>query len=306
MENKNTNPNDYDSPWKEAVERYFKEFSALLFPHVHDEIDWTQKPVFIDKELQKLVWNSETGRRYADKLVKVRTKRNKEIRVIIHIEVQGEPEEVFSERMFIYYISIFRHHRTDVVSLGVLTDNKKSFRPDSYSRALWGCKLDFCFPIAKLQDWEDKWDVLENSDNVFALVVMAQIKAKTSRTADELKAWKFHLVRLMYERSYDREGIQELFRYIDWMIRLPVDLERQFLEDVYRMEEEKEMPYITSAERFGMYNEKIQTIMRFSKLNLKPEDIAAGVGLTPEKVRAILEAKEKGLDILMNEDTAKQ
>ena len=32
-------PSDQDSPWKEALERFFPEFLALLFPAIHAEID---------------------------------------------------------------------------------------------------------------------------------------------------------------------------------------------------------------------------------------------------------------------------
>ncbi|TWI63393.1 hypothetical protein LZ24_03264 [Desulfobotulus alkaliphilus] len=311
-ENK-TLKNDFDSPWKEILERWFPEFLSLLFPNIYDEIDWSHQPVFIDKELQKLAWDSETGRRYADKLVKVWTKKNKEIWVIIHIEVQGDPEEIFSERMFVYYFRIFDHHRTGVVSLGVLTDNSKSFRPDSYSRELWGCTLDFRFPIVKLMDWEDRWDELENSDNVFSLAVMAQIKAKSSKTKDELKAWKLYLVRLMYERNYDKKTILEFFWVIDWMIRLPEGLEKKFLQEIYQIEEGRNMRYITSAERFGIekgvligrnegrYEEKFQTIMKLRKFNIKPDEIAEITNLTPEKVKAVLAAGDKGLDLLIGD-----
>lgn len=30
---------DQDTPWKEALERFFPEFLALLFPAIHAEID---------------------------------------------------------------------------------------------------------------------------------------------------------------------------------------------------------------------------------------------------------------------------
>ena len=33
---------DYDSPWKEALERYLPDFLALLFPEAHAGIDWSQ------------------------------------------------------------------------------------------------------------------------------------------------------------------------------------------------------------------------------------------------------------------------
>ncbi|TWI60815.1 hypothetical protein LZ24_03481, partial [Desulfobotulus alkaliphilus] len=56
----------------------------------------------------------------------------------------------------------------------------------------------------------------------------------------------------------------------------------------------------------GMYNEKYQTIMRLSKLNLKPEDIAEGAGLTPEKVKEVLAAGDKGLDLLIGDNATKQ
>ncbi|GGN38523.1 MULTISPECIES: hypothetical protein [Marinomonas] len=68
--------------------------------------------------------------------------------------------------------------------------------------------------------------------------------------AEERQVCKFQLVQFMYERSYERDVILELFQVIDWMIRLPDVLERQFLESVYQLEESKKMPYVTSAEAF--------------------------------------------------------
>jgi hypothetical protein len=79
---------DYDSPWKEALERYSPEFLALLYPKIHAEIDWTHGPEFLDKELQQVVRDAELGRRYADKLAKVYTRDGAETWVLIHVEVQ--------------------------------------------------------------------------------------------------------------------------------------------------------------------------------------------------------------------------
>jgi hypothetical protein len=38
----NSSQSDHDSPWKEALERFFPEFLALLFPAIHAEIDWSK------------------------------------------------------------------------------------------------------------------------------------------------------------------------------------------------------------------------------------------------------------------------
>jgi hypothetical protein len=31
---------DYDSPWKDALTRYFPEFMSFYFPEAHRQIDW--------------------------------------------------------------------------------------------------------------------------------------------------------------------------------------------------------------------------------------------------------------------------
>ena len=243
---------DHDSPWKEALENRFPEFLALLFPAIHAEVDWNRDLEFLDKELQQVVQDAELGRRHADKLVKVWARDGGEAWLLIHVEVQGEAERTFAERMYVYHYRLFDRYQVDVVSLGVLADTTKAFRPNAFRWARWGCEIAFRFPTVKLLDWQARRSELEASNNRFALVVMAQLEAKASVEAEERKAAKFRLVRLMYDRGYSRSDILELFRIIDWMIRLPEDLEREFLAAVYEIEEAKKMPYVTSAERFGI------------------------------------------------------
>ncbi|MEA3641080.1 MAG: hypothetical protein VBE63_14220 [Lamprobacter sp.] len=87
--------------------------------------------------------------------------------------------------------------------------------------------------------------------NTFTLVVMAQIKARESKDEFTRKKWKWHLIRLLYQRGYSREQVLELFRLIDWMLRLPEALEREFLHNLIAFEEETKMPYVTSVERLS-------------------------------------------------------
>ncbi len=66
---------EHDSPWKEVVEDLFEAFLSFFFPHIHKSIDFSKGYQFLEKELQKIVKTSKTGRRYADKLVKVYLKK---------------------------------------------------------------------------------------------------------------------------------------------------------------------------------------------------------------------------------------
>ncbi|MCD6009915.1 hypothetical protein [Halomonas sp. IOP_31] len=243
---------DHDSPWKDALEHYFQEFLDLLFPVIHQQVDWSKGYSFLDKELQQITADANSGRRYADKLIKVYAHDGSETWVLIHVEVQGEPEDAFAERMYTYQYRLRDRYGVDVVSLAVLADTSPSFRPVAYHYARWGCELTFTFPSAKLIDWEGGWEELESSENVFALVVMAQIKAKRLQDGASRKDIKVALTRLLFERGYSREQIVRLFNIIDWMIQLPKALEPEFVQAVHAIEEEKHMPYVNTIERLGI------------------------------------------------------
>ncbi len=90
---------DSDSPWKEILEEYFPQFMSFFAPQAYQEIDWDKGYEFLDKEFQKIFPQSTTGRRYVDKLVKVYRLDGNEAYVIIHIEVQGDKDKDFEERM---------------------------------------------------------------------------------------------------------------------------------------------------------------------------------------------------------------
>jgi hypothetical protein len=57
---------DYDSPWKEVLDLYFESFMAFFFPDAHADIDWSRNYQALDKELQQVVREAETGRYVAD------------------------------------------------------------------------------------------------------------------------------------------------------------------------------------------------------------------------------------------------
>lgn len=64
-------PDEYDSPWKEALEVFLRPMLEFCFPLVATAIDWSVPPVFMDKELQEIAGDSALGRQTVDKLVRV-------------------------------------------------------------------------------------------------------------------------------------------------------------------------------------------------------------------------------------------
>ncbi len=92
---------DYDNPWKEAIEQYFKEFVAFFFPKAYKKTNWSKGYVFPDKELRKITRKAEVSRKYVDKPVQVWLKNKSEIWAAVHIDVQSQTEKDFSKRMYV-------------------------------------------------------------------------------------------------------------------------------------------------------------------------------------------------------------
>lgn len=255
-----TRQTDYDSPWKEVLEKYFKDFIAFFFPKVYNGIDWSGGYEFLDKELQKVVRDATLGRRFVDKLVKVWRKTGKEAWILIHIEVQGQVEKKFAERLYIYNYRLFDRYRCRVVTLAVLADERSNWRPQKFGYKLWGCEAYLKFPIVKLLDYKKHIQELEKSTNPFAVVVLAHLKSQATHRKPKVRfQWKVSLIKMLYERGYSREDILELLRFIDWVMVLPEDLEQRFTAILEQYEEERKMQYVTSFERIGIKKGTLET-----------------------------------------------
>jgi hypothetical protein len=200
---------------------------------------------------------SEVGKQFVDKLIKVWLNDGKETWLLIHLEIQSQVDTGFPKRMFSYHYRIFDRYGQEVVSLAILGDNQANWRPQEYSYERWGCRLSLQFPTVKLLDYQPRWSELEQSDNPFAVLVMAHLRTQaTTRNLTGRLQWKLSLVKRMYELGYSREKILQLFDLIDRLMTLPPDLDLNFKTELQRFEGEKEMTYITSIQRI----ERAQTL----------------------------------------------
>ncbi len=137
---------DYDTPWQEVLERYFRECLALFLPQAHADIDWAQAPVFLDKELRQVTPDAELGLRRVDKLAQVWRQDGAEAWVLIHVEVQSQEDAAFAERMYVYNYRLYDRFRRRVASLAVLGDERASWRPERFSYELWGVRSWIALP----------------------------------------------------------------------------------------------------------------------------------------------------------------
>ncbi len=242
----------YDSPWKEAIEHYFADFMHFFFPDAHARIDWARPFEFLEQELRAVVHDAELGARYVDKLARVFMLDGHPEWIYVHLEVQGGAQTDFAKRMFVYNYRLFDRYHCPIASLALLADDHASWRPTTFAYHALGCDMRIRFPIAKLLDWSGSEALLEDSGNPFAIVTRAHLATRATRDDPEARyRFKSAVVKNLYRRGWDRQRVADLFRVIDWMMRLPTSLEQQFRQDLSELEKESTMRYVTSIERLA-------------------------------------------------------
>jgi hypothetical protein len=245
---------DADTPWKNILELYFRDFMECCFSEISTKIDWSKNFESLDKELNAVSRGARQGRRLADKLMKVWLKGREGKWMLIHLEVQGQRDVDFSRRMFVYNYRLSDRHQVPIHSIAILTDGDSDWRPHDYRQVIFGCSIEINFLSIKILDFTMQRKNLEKSNNPFALVLLIQlIILETSKNLRARLLAKISLTRQLYHWKLQKDDIFQLHVFIDWLIVLPESLMLEYHQEVKRIEEEHEMArFITTAERVGL------------------------------------------------------
>ncbi len=246
-----------DGFWKEVVDAFFEDFMALFFPEAHAGIDWEAGFLFRDKELPKLELDDEEGPRIVDKLVEVQLLSGDSRLILVHVEVQSNRDPDFTRRMFVYHYRLRAKHELPVANFAVFADLDPAWRPNRFEEETLGTHVHLSYSTVKLLDFRAEEEELSTSDNLFAVLVLAVLKAqetsgKTEQDMLERADWKLRTVRSLYERRVPRAKIRRLLKFVDWIVRLPEDLGNQVFVELEKIEKVNNMAYVTSFERIGI------------------------------------------------------
>jgi len=323
METKNKNNNeikrsDFDSGWKEMVEIYFKDGMELLYSELDEIIDYKRGYKFIDKELEEITGKKKSKRKVVDKLAEIRLKNGEGHIVYLHSEFQQGKEKEFTKRIYTYNSLIFNKYKKNTISLVILGDNDKKWRPEEYKVEYPGFKLYFKYKLVKLIDFKEREEELRKSKNPFSKVILSHLK-RIEAGNDVVKQFKIkkELVKELYDIGLKKEDIRNLVKFIDCIFQLPDELEEEYIEEIRKYEEVKKMPLVMTAEVLGykkgieegiekgiekgreegreegIEKQKIETIKRMHKKGYKIEDIAEIVDVSVNKIYKIIKNGKK-------------
>ncbi|MBX9742428.1 MAG: Rpn family recombination-promoting nuclease/putative transposase [Chthoniobacterales bacterium] len=248
---------ELDSPWKYAMRHFFRSFMEFCLPEWAASIDWAQGYETLDKELQKIIPESETGKRFSDMLFKVWLKNGEEKWILIHLEIQGQNDKELAQRMFIYnYRTYDQYQQQPVVSIALLLDADPKWRPDYFrlQNPLEKEKsfLEFRYHVIKLIDYATRKEELQKRNDLFSKVILAQlIVMETKKNLPLRVQHKISLIKQLLKLGLTNHETRELYQFIDWLMIIPEDLMLTYKEKINEiaedMMEEWDVPYIPSS-----------------------------------------------------------
>ncbi len=217
--------NRNDILWSERrsegiLEDIFPDFLTFLIPDAPEQIDFQRGFEFLDKELEQL--ERQPGfppdqdvfkPRHIDKLVKVFTRQGDEHWVLVHVEVQGQADKAFPQRMFTYYSRLFDRYQRPITAFAILSDKIRSFHPTSFEQEFLRTRLSYQFNTYKILDQSAA--ELAASDNPFAVVILTVLAALKKKQVDEteLLTLKLDLARRLLAKPFSKPTIRALMNF---------------------------------------------------------------------------------------------
>lgn len=322
---------DHDGHWKYLIFRWFKQFVAFFAPQLYDKIDFTKPVEFLDKELDKIIKDeSKKGNKRCDALVKAFFKNGETKWLLIHIEIQHGYDKHFAKRMFTYYCRIWDRFGQEIEPLAIFTSAELPPKPRNAHISTGVLrKLTYEYGIYKVKDQNNEASekVLQESDNPFALVVLACLYVMKTKVLSHQKetpkeqqkqaerlAFKMKLIRLLWEKGYDRQTIEDLFSFIKHIVHLPKELEVTFAKTVQEeYVNHKSMKRLITEEDKAMFDQIAKNYTEImvelaqekakKELDIAQEKARKKLDLVQEKAKKeldeVLRVKEEEMKLLL-------
>ncbi len=205
-----------DELWKLIVPQLWNPLVHFFMEDWVDKIDFTKKPVFLDKELKRLQPRGKSKNRVVDILMRLHLKDGKTRKFLLHLEIQAYLDMLFPYRVYQYYYRITDYFQEPIETLVLLIDENPDFRPTEYHQVFGQTESYFKFRMFKLLDNSPPY--IGKEDNPFSIVMEVAwyaLKQNKLKTDEDLMALKFRLIRRLMAHKIEEKVIYALFDFIN-------------------------------------------------------------------------------------------
>jgi len=200
-----------------------------------------------------------------------------------------------SWRNMMWRISHSGHHRifdkfgVHPLTLAILGDTSRKWRPTSYHYQSLGCGITFHFRICKTIDFKGKLDDPRYRHQQVLFIIAAHLGTQQHRrNPKKLSDYRLELTVQLGNEGYSPSEIPKLIRLIDWLMPLPDALKIQFRIQLQQRLPDTTMPHITLFEELAL-KEGLEKGLEKGLLEGRQEGLEKGI---------LQNAREAILDVL--------
>jgi len=207
-----------DILWKGIIEDLFEDLLRFFFKEADSLFDFARGFSFLEKELAELFPAQDLKHpKSVDKLVRVFTKSDAEQWLLVHLEVQGYPQQDFARRMFTYYYRILDKFKKPVTCIVIFLGKRSKQHASLFEQEFLGSKIRFEYNSYYIGEQDEV--ELKKMDNPFAIVVRtALMKWKHHRNTARLLKFKISLARELLQFGLSKEKTRRLFSFLNYYI----------------------------------------------------------------------------------------
>jgi hypothetical protein len=238
---------DHDRLFKELLTVFLPDFLQVFCPELAAYVDMDSLK-FLDKEVFTDVTRGE--KHEADLVVHARF-RGKPVYFLIHVEPQARQEDVFSQRMFMYFARLHEKYDLPIYPICVLSYRWPKRRgPDTY-RVEFPDLTVLIFRYRAVQLNQMEWREFEQRTSP----IVAALMATMHRARGEEARVKLACLRMLANLQLDPARRQLISGFVDSYLQLTMKQEREFeagLQELHPQEREDVMEIVTSWEKRGV------------------------------------------------------
>src|SRR3990167_3124837 len=245
-----------DGPWKDALEDFLEQFMDLFFPNWSKKINWGKKPKALTPDFP-----DQFATEISDRIFEVELLNGEKEIIFLHLEIQGQKLKELPYRMMSYNFATHKKHSKPVVSIAIALDKNlvcstglfeqiHPFKNEPY--------LQFWYDMIKIWSYKGREEELKKKDNIFVLIVLAQLAIMGDKNDQELRKHnKTALFRELFTRGIERKTIRKLHKIIDWLIPLDPKHMIAFQEEIQQTAQTENWPgwdpvYVNTFEQVGI------------------------------------------------------
>ncbi|MEK0316348.1 Rpn family recombination-promoting nuclease/putative transposase [Cohnella sp. 56] len=169
-------PTRHDEAFKKLLQTFFAEFMALFFPEVHRRLDYSKAKLLMQEQLVDIVGRES---RTLDLLIEAQLLEAREVFVLLHYEPQFYRDNLFKERMFIYFSRLFEKYRVthkQIIPVAIFAGDSPVAEPDGIDMGLPGSEEEILrFRYLKVELKKRNWREFAQSDNPVAAALLARM-----------------------------------------------------------------------------------------------------------------------------------